>query len=64
MQVWDKRSGDCQYTFRDHSGPVSSAVWCSDGSMVATAGADRDIYIYDMEVIADVMAKGTQGNDK
>ena len=28
---------------------------------VATAGQDRDIIIYDMEVIADIMAKGGQG---
>lgn len=60
-KVWDKRTGDCLYTFRDHDGPVSTAVWCSDGSMVATAGADRDIYVYDMEVVGDIMAKGGQG---
>lgn len=57
-KVWDKRSGDCLHTFRDHAGPVHSAVWCSDGSMVATAGHDRHVYVYDMEVIALLMARG------
>ena len=40
-QLWEKRSGKCLATLREHSGPVYSAVWCTDGSMVASGGASR-----------------------
>jgi WD40 repeat protein len=59
--VWEKRSGECLHTLRDHTGPVNTAVWCSDGSLVATAGADRDIHVYDMEVVTALGARGGPG---
>lgn len=60
-QVWEKRSGECLHTLRDHAGPLNSAVWCSDGSLVATGGADRDITVYDMEAVAALGTRGGPG---
>jgi WD40 repeat protein len=59
--VWDKRTGDCQHTLRDHTGPVHTAVWCSDGSLVASAGSDRGIVVYDMEALARMAQAGGPG---
>jgi WD40 repeat protein len=38
LQLWEKRSGKCLATLSDHTGPVYSAVWCTDGSLIATGG--------------------------
>ena len=38
VKMWDKRSGRCIATLREHTAAVYTAVWCNDGSMIASAG--------------------------
>ena len=38
VKLWEKRSGKCVATLRDHTAAVYTAVWCNDGSMLASGG--------------------------
>ena len=61
-KLWDKRSGRCVATLSGGhgGGPVYTAVWCGDGSMLATGGADAGIVVYDVERVTAVAARVEQ----
>lgn len=62
-RVWDTRSGGLLYgPLNDHAGRVLSAAFSPDGRILATGGADRRIYLYDI-VKAKMIGESLTGHN-
>ena len=51
IRLWAKRSGTQLFVFRDLRVPALTAAFCHDGSLLAGAGANGHIIIWNMEML-------------
>ena len=51
IRLWAKRSGTQLFVFRDLRVPALSAAFCHDGSLLAGAGSNGHIIIWNMEML-------------
>ena len=47
VTLWDSKTRQLLHTFEDHLAWVSSVVFSSDGSHLASASADQNIFLYE-----------------
>lgn len=61
VKVWDMETGYCQHTINDHNDWVRCvAVRSSDGKVMATAGNDTTIFVYNIEQSGNNQEFGSQ----
>ena len=56
VRVWDVSAREVVLTFQDHADVVSALAWSPDGKRLATAGVDRTVrqYAVDIELLLKV----------
>ena len=57
-RIWDKKSGKCKVTLSgEHRFAIYTLAWSSDGNQIATAGEDRNIVVWSLDMILKAKAQ-------
>jgi WD40 repeat protein len=62
-KVWDVKTGDCLYTFTDHTNEVLDVTFDLCGSRIATASADGIIYVYSTRTFEQLLKLSGHTNE-
>ena len=56
VKVWDTERGFCMSTLRTHKDYVKSLGYAADKELVASAGFDRQIFLWDVNTLTALTA--------